>query len=157
VTLYLDIDEEEAPRLLDSERTGITREIEHAGTYLNNALNLWQMLDSRKAEALRRMLTEDLAVPREDGVLRLRRDQVADLITHLRDIESVGVGVIMDEDYHVLPGKIDELEKHAPGLAVRTTDAHGNPIYVLDKITEIEWLRAFLETALQRGYDVIQA
>lgn len=158
MSFYLDIDEKTAPVLLNTEKTGITREIDKAGTYLNNALMLWQLLDPNKAGRLKRMLNEELRVPRQQGLLRLRRDQVEHLVELLQGIETAVVEKITDKDshYHVIADKIDYLNENAPGLAVRTTDGQGNTIYVLDKITEVEWLRAFLETALRLGVDVIQ-
>jgi hypothetical protein len=156
MTFHLDIDEELAPVLLDTDKTGITQEIANAGTYLNNALVFWRMLDPDKAALLKQMLNEELRVPQSEGLLRLRRGQVERLVKLLEGIETAPVGRIMNKSYHVLPDQIDYVNKHAPGLAVRTTDGEGNVLYVLDRITEVEWLRAFLDKALQLGCDVIQ-
>jgi hypothetical protein len=157
MSFYLDIDAETAPVLLNTEKTGISRVIQHARRYLNNAVMLWRMLDPAKAGLLQRMLNEELQYPPHEVMLRLRRDQVERLVALLQGIETAAVGAIMDKDYHVLPDKIGYVNEHAPDLAVRTTDGQGNIIYVLDKITEVEWLRAFLETALHLGCEVIQA
>jgi hypothetical protein len=157
MSFYLDIDEDTAPALLNTEETGITRVIQNASDYLSNAVMLWQMIDPDRAIRLERMLNEELQYPPHQAMLRLRRDQVERLIELLQGVETAAIGIIMDKDYHVLPDKINYVNEHAPGLAVRTTDDQGNTIYVLDKITEVEWLRAFLETALQLSVDVIQA
>jgi hypothetical protein len=117
----------------------------------------WHKLDPATAVRLQRMLNEELQYPPHQAMLRLRRDQIERLVEHLQNVETAAVGTIMDKDYHVLPDKVNYVNKHAPDLAVRTTDGQGNTLYVLDKITEVEWLRAFLETALQLGVDVIQA
>jgi hypothetical protein len=157
MSFYLDIDEALAPTLLATEETGIPRVIEHALTHLTNAALMWRMIDPDKAARLERMLNEELRVPPGQTSLRLRRDQVERLVELLDDIETAAVGTIIDQDYHVLPDKVDEVNELVPGLAVLTTDSDGRPLYVLDKITEIEWLRAFLETALRLGRDVILA
>jgi hypothetical protein len=157
MSFHLDIDEDTAPALLDTEEAGITRVIQHAWDYLSNAVVLWQMIDPDRAVRLERMLNEELQYPPHQAMLRLRRDQVERLAMLLQGIEIAPVGRIMDEDYHVLPDKIDYVNEYAPGLAMRTTDGQGNIIYVLDKITEVEWLRAFLETALHLGCDVIKS
>jgi hypothetical protein len=155
MSFALDIDEDRAPVLLDTANTGITRTMEHGLTYLSNAGKVWQMIDPAKAARLARMRAEELQFPPHRAELRLGRDQVERLIELLQGIETASVGKLMAQDYHVLPDKIDYVNEHAPGLAVRTTDAHGNAIYVLDKITEIEWLRAFLQAALDLDRDVI--
>lgn len=157
MSFYLDIDEGTAPLILNTEETGITRVIQNAWDYLSNAVVLWQMIDPEKAVQLERMLNEELQYPPNQAILRLGRNQIERLIGLLQGIETAAVGKIMDKDYHALPGKIDYINEHAPGLAMRTTDGQGNTIYVLDKITEVEWLCAFLETALNLEVDVIQA
>lgn len=157
MSFYLDIDEGTAPLILNTKETGITRVIENAWDYLSNAVVLWQMIDPEKAVQLERMFNEELQYPPNQSILRLERNQIERLIVLLQGIETAAIGKIMDKDYHVLPGKIDYINKHAPGLAMRTTNSQGNIIYVLDRITEVEWLRAFLETALNLEVDVIQA
>ncbi len=154
---YLDIDEESAPALLETEQTGITRVIERAGEYLSNAAAVWRMIDPAKAERLERFVAEELKYPPGRASLRLSRAQVERLVGLLDGIEAAAVGKIMDEDYHVPADKVAYVNEHAPGLAVLTTDGEGRPLYVLDRLTEVEWLRAFLETALRLGLDVIRA
>jgi hypothetical protein len=157
MSFYLDIDEDIAADLLNTEETGIARVIKHARAYLWNAVLLWQMLDPERAARLKRLVTEEIRYPPTQATFTLRRDQVERLIELLKDIEIAAVGKIMDKDYHVLPEKVDYVNESAPGLAVRTTDGKGNTLYVLDRITEIEWLRAFLEKAIELDIDVIEA
>ncbi|MDT5267908.1 MAG: hypothetical protein QOH49_94 [Acidobacteriota bacterium] len=157
MSFYLDIDDESAPALLETEQTGIPRVIEHAADYLSNAVAVWRMIDPAKADRLERFVGEELQYPPGQASLRLSREQVERIVGLLEGIETAAVGNIMDEDYHVPPDKVGYVNEHAPGLAVLTTDGEGRPLYVLDRITEVEWLRAFLETALRLGLDVIRA
>ena len=155
MSFCLDIDEDNARYLLDTANTGISQCIERAGKYLLNAVLIWQMIDPEKAVRLKRLMDEELKTPLHKVEVRLHPEQIERFIELLRDIETTPIGKIMNKDYVVLPEKIDYVNEHAPGLAVRTADGKGNIIYVLDRITEITWLRAFLETALELKCDVI--
>jgi hypothetical protein len=156
MNMYLDIDEAIAADLLKTQETGISQSIEGAGDYLSNAVVLWKMIDPDRAARLECMLNEELQYSPNQAILRLRREQVERLVEHLRGIETAAIGTIMDRDYHALPDKVDYVNENAPGLLLHTTDAQGASVHVLDKITEIEWLRSFLETALRLGVDVIR-
>lgn len=157
MSFYLDIDEDAASRLLDTEETGITRSIPHARRYLNNAVSIWAILESEKSARLKNILQEELRYSPPQAQLRIKRDQIERLKDHIHDIKSACVGTIMDEHYRVFPDKIGYVEAFAPGLAASTTDGRGNAIHVLDRITEIEWLCAFFEAAIALDCDIIES
>jgi len=157
MSLALDIDEGSAPIVLDTANTGVPRTIEHSSHYLGNAALVWRLIDPRRADQLERMLSHELRYPPGQTQLTLGRDKIERLVGLLRGIEAAAVGEIMDRHYNVLPERVAYVTQHAPGLLVCIVDAHGNPRYSLsDRVSEIEWLRAFLEMALKLQCEVIQ-
>ncbi len=144
---YLDIDDETAAAVLDSKVTGITRDMKHASTCIENAGLLLKMTAPDKADQLSRLTWP----PRQPYPPRLSRELVKRLIGLLACVKPSAVGTIMDKNYHVFPDKIKYVNEHAPGLAHCETDT----LFVLDKITEIEWLQSYLEVSLELDVDVV--
>lgn len=158
MSFYLDMDPATAERLLNTAETDIPRVMPDAGLYLSNAVQWWRMLDASKAAQLEHLICEELRPLPGETSYRLRPDQVQRLISLLQGIEFAAVGklVAADSRYVLLDSQVAYVNRAAPGFAVRTDDGNGKTIYVLDRLTEIEWLCAFLETARELGVDVIQ-
>jgi hypothetical protein len=157
MNFYMDIDPQTSKAALSTDETGIDRVIEDARTHLLNAVEFWRLIGSEKAGRLERMLKQEIRIPPGKDSLTLTRPQIERLVDLLQGIEKDAVGKIMDGDYTVLPGKIDQIKKSPYGLVTLTTNDKGAPCYVLDKLTEVEWVRAYLETALQLKCAVIYA
>jgi hypothetical protein len=157
MNLYMDIDPKTSESVLNTGETGIGRVIEDARTHLLNAVEFWRLIGSEKAERLERMLKQEIRIPPGKESLTLTRPQIERLVELLQGIEKDAVGAIMNSDYTVLPGKLEQVKIDSSGLVTLTTNGKGAPCYVFDKLTEVEWVRAYLETALQLKCAVIYA
>jgi hypothetical protein len=157
MNFYMDIDPSTSKAVLNTEETGIGRVLENARSYLLNGVEFWRLIGSRKAEQLERMLKEEIRLPPGKESLTLTRSQVERLVGLLQGIEKEAAGTIMGSNYQVLPGKLEQVKANPRKLVTLTKDASGAPCYVIDKLTEVEWVCAYLETALKLGCAVLYA
>jgi hypothetical protein len=116
----------------DPERTVDT--LADGWAYLEMARDLWGLVDERRASELGRVL--DLVEARDE--VRLRRDEIAALLSLIDGLDAALLGPVIDRDWNVAIDRVPDVLARAPAIAFRT------------RISEVEQ-RAAVGEALQRA------
>jgi ATP phosphoribosyltransferase len=134
------------------EDSEVQFESKYGWSFLEQALTLWQLVGSTRAEEIERIMLQVERDP-EIGELRLYAPELSELVRLLTGVEDAIVAAgIVDHEWRVPEERLDELAKQVPGMDLKTERSIRAKTFALAEVMlHAESIRMFLSKALENG------
>jgi hypothetical protein len=136
----------------DNVHEYVAAELLHGPRYLDVALELWSLANRqdrvKEIEAL-------LEPAYENDLPVLHSKEIAKLETLLNDLDGSLKASFLDDEWRILPGKMNEVRSRTSLLDLDDVQGHVGADGVSEGLSRVHGLRAFLREALERGLHLV--
>jgi hypothetical protein len=130
--------------------SGFPCELEEGWSYLYRGMQLWSLVDPDKAEALKRLLKDEVEQEDAEGRVVVSPALAGRIVEQLRDLDQALLR-ISDDNYHLRPDSVEPVLSQASYLVDSWTEG-GRTVYTLaNTLQDVRRARHFLDRAAQLG------
>lgn len=136
----------------------VVDESKYGWEFLKHAVTLWRLVDNARADQIE-AIKDRVVQAAGDSEVRIETEDLYELVRLLTGIEDaiVASGVV-DSDWHVHPGRLEELAKLVPAMDLTTERSIQSKTSALSEVMVNAFsIRNFLEDAANAGCIVVRA